>query len=574
MIRRLAILLLVGGGLWFFLQREEKRGTFDAWEQPVLERLLALAAPPAPLRPEPAASDQETAVGAEVETPDAPVQPSETAAPAVGPPPVVLVELRQGDLPFDGWPPAPLDYALIFESLVRREPAVVAVHAPLAWPAVEPLDAATLSERIALLPRGVLACTLLHAPGHELPPEEMAPTDGPPAPEEDALPLAVFTDITGDVTKIPAWTAPGQAPLPAVRGGKALGFTRIEFGASPVAVHGAVRLPLLARRGEEVVPSLALQALLSWQGVTAADVKIVLGREIIVTPELRVPIDGTGAFHVFATLPPPLPRLPAGTLWLDLERDAGLLHGRTEEKAVLEQLGGALLVIATTGESTPHLATGRDGEWSEGELLARALGAIVTGRHVREVPPAGQSAVWGGVLVAGAALLAAPRRWQALWVPGGALVLALAIVWLFVGSHPHWWLPPVIPLALWLTCGGLALLLAGPRGGETPVAAETAASVAPVEATAPDDPALGASDTTSHAPTEAKTTPTKTSSAAEPSSGADDDTATETEELTLHCLEDEAAPASPDTDAASEVTPPAPAATNSRTPDKSRPIPS
>ena len=111
MIRRFFMFLLICGGLGFFLQREQARGTFDDWERLVLERFQRFQGPVAPV------------------------------------PPVVLVELRRGDLPFESWPPAPLDYALIFESLIRRQPRAVAVQSLLAWPGGEYLDAATVAER-------------------------------------------------------------------------------------------------------------------------------------------------------------------------------------------------------------------------------------------------------------------------------------------------------------------------------------------------------------------------------------------------------------------------------------------
>lgn len=509
MIRRLAILLLMGGGLLFFLQREGQRGAFDAWERSVLEALWHLMAPP---------TDGQAASADEISD-------------------VVLAEVKRGDLPFETWPPAPLDYALIFESLVRGEPAAVAVTMPLAWPSVERLDAATLKERVTLLPRGVLACTLVHG-------EEVAPLQ--PESPEAPLPLAQLTQVEGDPSRVPEWGALGQVALPDVRGSKALGFTRIEFGAQPEAEASSVTLPLLARRGEEIVANLLLQSLLTWKGVSASDVRVILGKEIVITPELRVPIDETGGLSVFTAHPPVVRRVSAGALW---EADADAEIPVTSESRAVS-IKQAFVVVAVEGEQALQLTTSRGQVWEEGELTARALAAVLSGRHFREVPMVYQAALWGALLLGGTGLLLAPRRWQALWWPGGALVLVLTVVLLFVQSFPHWWLPPVIPGVLWLTCGVMALLLAPSRAAAvTPVISEAspapdASAVdsekniepdfvpTPAEAPSPSDNAMAPSKEST-----AAESATKDSSAVASSSAITDSESEEVDELARQCLE-------------------------------------
>lgn len=521
MIRRLAILLLVGGGLLFFLQREGQRGAFDGWERPLLESLWRLMTPRA--------------------------EHGEGSASPV--PPVVLVEVRRGDLPFEGWPPAPLDFALIFENLIRHEPAAVAVTAPLAWPVVEPLDAATLRERVMLLPRGVLACTLqLETEDFALPEEG---GEGQP-PAEPVWPLAVLEHVEGDRSLLPEWGALGQAPVPEVRGEKPLGFTRIELGVQPQGEGATVKLPLLARRGEQVVAGLLLQTLLAWKGVPASEVRAVLGREIVVTPELCLPIDETGAFSVFTPLPQPVTRVSAGELWEAGDETLNL----AEADARVALVKGALVVVAVEGDSSPRVTAARGETWSEGELTARALEAVLSGRHIREVPFHIQAVVWGGLLLAGAVLMAAPRRWQALWWPGGLLVLALAVMGLFVQSFPHWWLPPVIPAALWVTCGLLAVLLAPARVAAKPVETSVALATAPAqpsEQVASESAAREAASEAQKKP--APSVPVPAVQKPEPAAGktavseaakAPEKEAEEVEELARQCLEDEAMePATP-----------------------------
>lgn len=455
MIRRLAILLLVCGGLAFFLQREQARGSFDAWERRWLERVQQAG------------------------------WPGRAGLPAA--PPVVLIELRQGDLPFESWPPAPLDYALVFESLVRHRPRQVVVHPLLDWPALDPLDAASLAERIALLPRGVLACTLERGTdgGAE------APAAALPLPE---LPLPALPGASGDVSLVPDFSGPGQVPSEELRLGKPLGFTRIEWGEG-VSVEGdtvrlpgdVVRLPLLARRGDALVPSLALQALLAWYEAVPGDVMTQLGRRLTVGSVLELPIDDGGRLRLAARLAPPLRRLDAGALLIELERDGALMAGRSEELETLRSLEGALVVLGETGESTPRLpVAGAAGSgWTEAEILARSLVAALSGFHLREPPVHQVWAGWGGVVLVGAALLACPRRWVPVFALGGAASLVLGGALAFL--HGQWWIPPVPPLALWLAASLVAFILPAPpvlpevRRDPAPVSASPVPAAAPSE---------------------------------------------------------------------------------------------
>jgi hypothetical protein len=429
MMRRLAILVLVCAGVGVFLQREQDRGTFEAVERGALSQAQRM------LRPLRAA------------------------------PPVVLVELRQGDLPFESWPPAPLDFALVFESLVRRQPRAVVVQPLLAWPWVEPLDAATLAERIALLPRGVLSCTVQRQ------------SEGRIEDDSGEVPLAVLPGASGDVGRVPEFDAVGQRPAEELRAGKAMGFTRIELGDGMAVVGPAVAVPLVARRGSTLSPSLSVQALLTWFDAPASDLVLQLGRRVLLGSVLEVPVDAAGRQYVSARLAPPLRRLDAGALLLDLEKDSVLLAERQEELDTLRLLEGALVVVGEAGERTPRFAVpgAPEGGWTEAEVVARSLMASLSGFHLREPPQQWQWIGWGVIGAFGALLLASPRGWLPFFSLGG--LLALGLGWGLAFGWGHWWLAPIPPLGVWLGACVVAILLpysSGKTGApDTPSAADS-----------------------------------------------------------------------------------------------------
>lgn len=434
MIRRFFMFLLICGGLGFFLQREQARGTFDDWERLVLERFQRFQGPVAPV------------------------------------PPVVLVELRRGDLPFESWPPAPLDYALIFESLIRRQPRAVAVQSLLAWPGVESLDAATLAERIALLPRGVLACTLQAGLAAGMDPEGGGGVWAG---------LAPVSAEGVDVSKIPEFAAAGQMPIDELRGGKAVGFTRIELGEGVVRRGSALTIPLVARRDGQIVTSFVVQALAGWFNVAPAEVSLSPSHHLSVGTSLKIPVDAGGRLALSTRLAPPLRRVDAGVLLLDLDRDAKLLAGRTEEMDALRAVEGALVVLGEAGENTPRFQVGgaAAGEWTEAEVMARALSASLAGMHLREPSLLWQWGGWAGLIALGSLLLLSPRRWLPVFAVGGMLALGLGLLLVFV--HDQWWVAPVPPLALWATASVLAALLPAGKSSRPSVGQGSVSALSP-----------------------------------------------------------------------------------------------
>ncbi len=435
MRRRLAILLLVCGGVALFLHREESHGTFDGLHARLLGWLGA---------------DRVTAS------------------------PVTLVEVGRDDLPFEAWPPAPLDWALLFEKLFSRQPAAVAVQPVLAWPELTAMDESTVAERVTMLPRGVLACTLLPADAVQ----GAAP----------ALELPVVGKIEGDLSRVPAFAGVGAAPPVAIAGSKATGFTRFDLQPPPAAVDHMLRLPLLARKDGKVVPSFILQTLAASRGLTPADVTGRLGVELRVGRDLAIPVDEAGRLHVHTRVPVRVPRLTGGDLLLDVDRDAGLLDGGESVTATLKALPGSVVVLGEAGEGAPKHALGGNRAWTEAEAIATALHACLTGRHVRELPPRWPWGLAGGAVVMSALLLRCARRWVFGFGLAGAAVLVLLAPMLFVLGQ--WWLPPFVPLALWIAGSTVAFLLPPPVPAPVPAPAAEAPPPAepPAAEPAPDRP--------------------------------------------------------------------------------------
>jgi CHASE2 domain len=420
MIARSAILVLVCGALGFSLDREGARGTFD----PINRRSLEWFQTGCQGRP--VSSN------------------------------VVLIELRDGDLDiarrtFDHWPLAPLDYALLFECLARRQPEAVAIEPVLAWPELSALDIATLGERVTLLPHGVLACILHQAQDWE----DVAPANEAGLPELGA--------IEGDLAMVPAFSKVLIAPELEVRGPRPLGFSRIDMGESLSRDGTSVLLPMIARRGAAVVPSLVLQALMSWKRVPPDKVKVRTGRDIEVGPQLRLPIDAAGRLRIYTGVPANVRRLEASVLLLDLIEDEKLLHHDAASLNALKSISGAVVVVGDTTAGAPGIALPRGLRWSLAEAIAQAIARAQSGQHVREVSPTAQRTVWAAIALLGLLQL----RLAGFWIPGVTLGILLGLMaFSLLGFQlAHWWMPPVEPVLMALAAMTVSLLLVHSRSG-------------------------------------------------------------------------------------------------------------
>ncbi len=422
---RAAILLIVCGALGFWLDREEERGTFDRVNSATLRWLQANSGPP---------RKDASVILAEIKDPD----------------------LSEGAKTFDTWPLGCLDYALIAEGLARHRPAGLAIEPVMAWPAAGPLELASLAERLTLIPRTTLAATLQ---------KDGAAPDG----DSDLAGFARLTRVEGDASALPSFGGVLTTPTPDTRGSRPLGFSSIDLGESE-AVHGAtIFLPLLARRGTTIVPSLLLQSLISWKSAPPEKVVVRLGQEITVD-DLHIPIDHRGRLAVYTGVLAVVPRLEAGSLLLEATPDVQKLAGRAAPDAILKKLSTSLVVLGETHSAARHLALGSGRSLTSPEVLAQAIARIQTGWHVHELPRPWQFALWALAALTGLALLHSTRsRILFVWFLG---LLALVITALLTFQTNLTWLPLAQPMALLSAACLVALLLTRPAAAPaTPAAA-------------------------------------------------------------------------------------------------------
>jgi len=413
--RNTLLTLLFGGTLGMLLLREQPRGTLEPFDKVHREFLQA--------------------------------NPGAGRAPATAHPAIVFVRMDDGDLPvqvFSSWPLNQSDWLTILQNVPEYQPKVTALDVSLTFPKAE----------------GLLKTAAEAVPGLCLPALlSVSPGDGaavlPPA-------LPVLKTI-GSAAAIPEFKSVREAPLP---GALAAGKIDMLPAVQGLAVEGDVcRVPLLARMGDKVVPSLALLALVTWAGVPVEEVTVVPGTAINIGKALRIEIDAAGFFRYYLSLAPDVSSVKADAFALTREQAAQ--HERPEVFERLQGIKDCLLWMGMDDMKTSRALKLPGGTpVSPADLTARALAVIQTNRHLL---PLSAQRQW---IAPAATLLFCVwlTHWRKSRLWPGALAAAVALIgvslWLY--RRDHLWLPVGPSLGLLAATLVLSYILPVPKPKPAP----------------------------------------------------------------------------------------------------------
>ena len=190
---------------------------------------------------------------------------------------------------FQEWPPSPIDYAIILKNLKEYKTKLVAIEPSMSWNnagegLLETLRTASLKYNKGELLMGAVF-----------------QMDESVFESNDKLIdlLNPISNISGDIKRIPEFTM--IDPLPDRRLtsiGIPFGFTSIDM-AEQDKMNNPLKVPLLARIKEAIVPSFALRAIMMEQDMNSNDVTIHLGDKIAFSNGTTIPIDSQGSFEAF-----------------------------------------------------------------------------------------------------------------------------------------------------------------------------------------------------------------------------------------------------------------------------------
>lgn len=383
----------------------------------------------------------------------------------------------EGNVPSDGTL-SRLDYATILAFVAKFEPRSVAFLPTPTFDenlVLNKTDIAPLKDAAMKLPKLLVASTVSN--------------DGDQAREASALAYPALK-VEGDPSAILTFTRTVRYPDPQILANGVPAFRALE-SARDLVSGGVIRVPLVAKRGEQVVASIVLAAVANHAGVPLDQVVVKLddGKSRVRIGEvLEVPIADDGTFLVPS-------RSGLGAAMRGVARDA---EGKPREVEHLTSL--TVDELAYTGEAEDEVAkrilasfqsrfdslkenlvvigfdrtadrriTTETGETlSETSLIARAIATIQSGRHIQWWPSWARWFAVALVVVLAAILFRLPRP---RFIPATFVaLLAFFAVKVLVFSATLAWTPPFVVMSLFALIFVVGLIVPGGPAKSAPKA--------------------------------------------------------------------------------------------------------
>jgi hypothetical protein len=353
---------------------------------------------------------------------------------------VVLVEFRDADkAEFSTWPPAPLDYIMVLKRLAEHNPDIVAFTDVLHWDQPDVQFVSALQQSFLKVPSVALA---FHA-------SEIGREPGDSAIHEDVT-LPVIAKVVGDPKLAPQL---GKYDFPAknLRMLMQLGFVPMD-GKQDAAV------PLVARSGSALIPSLAAQILALREHAPYASQRLRFGRGagLYLGSSLFVPLADNGTVA---------PKLDGGIMRVSaLDLMAPALQDPASQ-AVETKLGSHKVILI--GMASPAA-----------EAQARTVAWALA------LPKLHRAPVHVAWIAAAVALLLG--LWQLRFHRFGALLFGIIVMAVLLAlslgvfQSTHIWWPPALPASLTVIATVFCFLWPQGRKQETAPTTEAPAEV-PVE---------------------------------------------------------------------------------------------
>ncbi|MEP6936855.1 MAG: CHASE2 domain-containing protein [Chthoniobacterales bacterium] len=306
---------------------------------------------------------------------------------------------------------SPLEYALFLQSALAFQPTVIAFENVLKWRDRDKDQEQVFIDQAMRVPRLLLAA-------------ELTPTPDPDAPGAET---AIFSNVTGRRTDLEEFSGAAHQPNDELRLISTVGFVNL-----PDENVDLARVPLLFLYKGEVVPSFALQAVLLWLRVTPAEVRIELGKQILLPQNRAIPIRTDGSLVIHPNAAGKAHRLALNELLVAAQQ-----RDRGTKPTTLETMRDHIVLVRTPANAL-----------SPPDVFAATIATIQGNAYLRRVHWIFDCIV---LLVIGAF---SPffRRFSTPDLFLGAIAVTATYCLIALGVISRWliWLPGFLPLgALW-----------------------------------------------------------------------------------------------------------------------------
>ncbi|MDG1852613.1 MAG: CHASE2 domain-containing protein [Verrucomicrobiales bacterium] len=347
------------------------------------------------------------------------------------PPSVTLLRISDSESSiFQEWPPSPIDYAIILKNLKEYKAKLIAIEPSMSWNnagegLLETLRTASLKYNKGELLMGAVF-----------------QMDQSVFESNDKLInlLNPISNISGDIKRIPEFTM--IDPLPDRRLtsiGIPFGFTSIDM-AEQDKMNNPLKVPLLARIKEAIVPSFALRAIMMEQDMNSNDVTIHLGDKIAFSNGTTIPIDSQGSFEAFTGSRPDINKEDINILSLPQEE---------LDESQLRSLSNRIILVGIDTKTEQIIPFRFGVKISNAERIALSIATIQSNLFIKSSSSFYEYFIWVSIILLGLYLIRLKRS-KAVARSLLAIIIYLAVNMVLFQSNNQW-VSPMTPLSL-MTC--------------------------------------------------------------------------------------------------------------------------
>jgi hypothetical protein len=305
---------------------------------------------------------------------------------------------------------SPLEYALFLQAILEFQPAVIGFEPILIWRNRESNQEQVFIDQAMKVPKLLVAMELGNKGKRDVPVED----------------LPTFSQVTGPRGGLAEFSGISHRPDDDIRLISTPGFTNL-----PPDRTDRIRVPMLLEYRGEIVPSFTLQALLLWLRSTTADVKIELGKQILLPNGWKIPIRRDGTLTINPVAAQSVHRLTLSNLLLAAqERDS-----HRPPTVDLSELKDQIVLFRIAGDPL-----------QPPNVFAAAIATIQGNDYVRRMPWFYDWCLIAGLAVCGMFVGRVTKGvlfLTAIAISAGYALLALGLL-----SQSRLWLPMFLPFAL------------------------------------------------------------------------------------------------------------------------------
>tara|TARA_B100000902_G_scaffold295686_1_gene282559 strand:+ start:4826 stop:6055 length:1230 start_codon:yes stop_codon:yes gene_type:complete len=333
------------------------------------------------------------------------------------------------------WPPSPLDFAVMLNNLKKYNPGLIAIEPSLEFPnspdgLIETLRTTCLNfKKDSLLFSAI--CQMDHSVNS--------------TKDKGKKFFDVLKNVNGNTESIPEFTKTTSMPNQRFAAmGIPISFTAIDLTQKKSEIN-QYKFPLIAKVGNEIIPSFVLKALMLETNTSPDQVLVNLGEKITLNENKIIPIDAGGHVEIYPALQKELPK-----------EKINLLTTPSNELSEKSKSSLNNRIILIGNNNVKNITFRNDDFISNAEFMALAISTIQSGLFISELSPTKEFIIWMIIIILGA-LIINTKSSKALPRIGLLIIIYLSFNMILFQSNGQW-VSPIIPVAFFIIIALISLV--------------------------------------------------------------------------------------------------------------------